>query len=74
MRAGRDDHAVGAVPQDLAGRHLADPYMDFDILSELFQLRLPVRDDATPFAQSRQRRDRLPVAAELLFASRKCTV
>src|ERR1700681_652032 len=42
--------------------------MNIDILAELFQLRLPVRDDATPFTQSRQRGDRLPVSAELLLS------
>src|ERR1700722_4852532 len=41
--------------------------MDLDGLLELGELNLPIGDDAAPFAQSRQRRHGLPVAADFLF-------
>ncbi len=68
----RGDHdAIGAVAQDIVRRHLADAEVDLDVFFELGELDLPVRDDAAPFVQSRQRRHGVPMTPQLFFGLAK---
>src|SRR6202163_2501744 len=71
LRTGRNDDAVRAISKNLIGRHFADAKMNLDGFFQLGELDLPVRDHPPPFAQPRQRRHGLPVAAQILLGFAK---
>src|SRR5258708_27458436 len=64
MRAGGDDDLVGAVLQDVIGRHGRDTEVHFDV-AQLLELDLAIADQTTVLRAARIARDVAPVAAEL---------